>query len=397
MLRVPRFQSFAWQGLRSLGCASGIYRSFSYSTFRNSHQFSQIPSQSPDHQSQYERFFRYSSGCWLWDEEEQMRLRYAPFDVQRLQHLAAAAVGARTCIAMAKTAEGDYSKSFRLTMDNGATVIAKISRPFEAPEYYTTASEVATMDFVRSVLNIPTPHVYAWSADSANSVGVEYILMAELEGSPLEEIWDQLPLEERIPILDDLVAVEKKLSSVFFNRYGSIYFASDNVPGAVPAEITGDVPAEAKDQFMQRYSIGPVTDTDFWRKERAAMETDRGPWKHPLEYLLALASCQEQWIVRHASANTPSNVCAYSAAQYSPAAHLSLLQKFRPYLLPDEPATTTAPMIWHTGIHPGNFFVKDGRITGITNWHEVWARPLILQSSTPRGAVLRGEDLRTAA
>lgn len=77
-----------------------------------------------------------------------MRLRYAPFDVQRLQHLAAAAVGARTCIAMAKTAEGDYSKSFRLTMDNGATVIAKISRPFEAPEYYTTASEVATMDFV---------------------------------------------------------------------------------------------------------------------------------------------------------------------------------------------------------------------------------------------------------
>lgn len=164
---------------------------------------------------------------------------------------------------------------------------------------------------------------------------------------------------------------------------------------------------------MQRYSIGPVTDTDFWRKERAAMETDRGPCmsthilgvlyvlivtgKHPLEYLLALASCQEQWIVRHASANTPSNVCAYSAAQYSPAAHLSLLQKFRPYLLPDEPATTTAPMIWHTGIHPGNFFVKNGRITGITNWHEVWARPLILQSSTPRGAVLRGEDLRTAA
>lgn len=69
------------------------------------------------------------------------------------------------------------------------------------------------------MLNIPTPHVYAWSADSANSVGVEYILMAELEGSPLEEIWDQLPLEERIPILDDLVAVEKKLSSVFFNRY----------------------------------------------------------------------------------------------------------------------------------------------------------------------------------
>lgn len=127
--------------------------------------------------------------------------------------------------------------------------------------------------------------------------------MAEVEGSLLEEIWDQLPLEERIPILDDLVAVERKLSSVFLNRYslcpdsifilsllfyvdlnrfGSIYFASENVPGAVPVEITGVVAADANDHVKQRYSISPVTDADFWRKERATMEIDRGPCMFPI-------------------------------------------------------------------------------------------------------------------
>lgn len=145
MLRVTPFQSCAWPRLRSRGFVPSVCRRFSCSSFKNTNDFSPIAL----NQSQYEHFFRYTSGRWLWNEEEQLRLRYTPFEVQRLQHLAAAAVGARTCLTMTKTAEGDYSKTFRLTMDNGATVVAKISRPFEAPGYYTTASEVATMEFVR--------------------------------------------------------------------------------------------------------------------------------------------------------------------------------------------------------------------------------------------------------
>lgn len=33
-------------------------------------------------------------------------------------------------------------------MDNGKNVIARIPHPIAGPEYYTTASEVATMEFV---------------------------------------------------------------------------------------------------------------------------------------------------------------------------------------------------------------------------------------------------------
>lgn len=47
-----------------------------------------------------------------------------------------------------KFREGQYNKVFQLVMDNGAEVVAKIPNPNCGPAYYTTASEVATVDFV---------------------------------------------------------------------------------------------------------------------------------------------------------------------------------------------------------------------------------------------------------
>lgn len=101
-----------------------------------------------------------------------------------------------------------------------------------------TASEVATMDFVRilpscielhvtltrwqarSVLGIPTPKVYTWSADVNNPVGAEYIIMEEAPGIKLENIWDDLSLEQKIDIMKDLVFLEKKMLSVSLDRSG---------------------------------------------------------------------------------------------------------------------------------------------------------------------------------
>ena len=99
--------------------------------------------------SPYEEFFRYTSGRWVWDEEQQLRHRFRRFNVPELQRVAAASVRARECVSMRKLAEGSFNKVFRLIMDNGRVAIARIPNPNAGPAYYTTASEVATMDFVR--------------------------------------------------------------------------------------------------------------------------------------------------------------------------------------------------------------------------------------------------------
>ena len=112
---------------------------------------------------QYLDFFRYTSGRWLWDEEQQLLDRYKAFNVPELQQVATRCVGANACISMTKLGEGSYNKVFRLTMDNGSVVVVRIPNPNAGPAIYATASEVATMDFVseisplaRSILTSPT-------------------------------------------------------------------------------------------------------------------------------------------------------------------------------------------------------------------------------------------------
>jgi hypothetical protein len=103
---------------------------------------------SSDSSSPYEDFFRYTGGRWLWDEENQLRKRYHRFNVLELQRLAATSVNAQACVSMTKLAEGRYNKVFRLLMDNDIVVIARLPNANCGPSFLTTASEVATMEFV---------------------------------------------------------------------------------------------------------------------------------------------------------------------------------------------------------------------------------------------------------
>lgn len=46
-----------------------------------------------------------------------------------------------------------------------------------------------------------------------------YIIMEEAPGTKLEDVWDHLPLEDRIVIMKDLLLIENKLLSVSFSWY----------------------------------------------------------------------------------------------------------------------------------------------------------------------------------
>lgn len=49
---------------------------------------------------------------------------------------------------MTKVGEGAYNRIFRLEMDNGSKVIARIPYSTPGPRFKAVASEVATMEFV---------------------------------------------------------------------------------------------------------------------------------------------------------------------------------------------------------------------------------------------------------
>lgn len=91
---------------------------------------------------------RFTSGRWLWNEKQQLACRHVTFDLSALPQLAASAVGSQSCTHVLKISEGQHSKVFRLTMDDGREIIAKLPNPNAGRPHFTTASEVAAMDFV---------------------------------------------------------------------------------------------------------------------------------------------------------------------------------------------------------------------------------------------------------
>ncbi|KAI9051775.1 hypothetical protein LZ554_004042 [Drepanopeziza brunnea f. sp. 'monogermtubi'] len=311
--------------------------------------------------SAHEDFFRYTSGRWLWDEESRLSERYLRFNVCELKRIAAESVKAQSCKSMTKLTEGRSNRVFRLVMDNGSVAIALIpmlngGRLAQKP----TASEVATMDFARTVLNIPAPKVFAWSMDSGNSVGTEYVIMEEAPGTQLQDVWETQDISQKEEIVQALVNIEKKLLSVSFTQYGNIYFASDAFPGCEAAEVIGDLPPELKVAIEERFVIGPVVARGFYKGERASMAIERGPWKSPYDYLKAIANREIAWLSSFASLRPSHNPFSASEAPKSPSSHISLYEKFLrviPYLLPQKTELSRSSL-WHWDMHFSNVFVE---------------------------------------
>jgi hypothetical protein len=74
-------------------------------------------------------------------------------------------------------ADGGFNKVFLLTANDSRGVIARIPTPIASPPRYTTASEVATMSFLRVILGLPVVEVLAYSTLADNIFGVEYIVL----------------------------------------------------------------------------------------------------------------------------------------------------------------------------------------------------------------------------
>lgn len=100
-----------------------------------------------------EAFNRFTSGRWLWNERQQLAGRHVKFDLSTLLQQAASAVGSQSCSHVLKISEGQFNKVFQLTMDDGLEIIAKLPNPNAGRPHFTTASEVATMDFVWPTFN----------------------------------------------------------------------------------------------------------------------------------------------------------------------------------------------------------------------------------------------------
>jgi hypothetical protein len=140
-----------------------------------------------------------------------------------------------------------------------------------------TASEVATMDYVRNYLGLPVPKVIAWSSQAAtNGIGAEYIIMETAQGVQLSNVWGDLDARKKKDIVNSIVSAEQKLLDAKFSQYGSLYYKSD-IPQADRAPRLYADASRPDDGSEARFCIGPTANRNFYEDERADMDLGRGP------------------------------------------------------------------------------------------------------------------------
>lgn len=201
-----------------------------------------------------------------FDEQEQLARRYVHFNVAALKQVVALALN-RECVHMSKLTEGGFNKIFVLTMEGGDQVIARIPSPIAGTPGHTTASEVATMDYLRNHLAIPVPRVIAWDyrTDKDNAVGAEYIVMEKIEGDILASRWNSLSSQELGEVIQEIVRFESRILMTRFPKYGSLYYTDYVEQRFRDCEIKG------------RFCVGPIATKIFWDDKRSQLKLDRGP------------------------------------------------------------------------------------------------------------------------
>jgi hypothetical protein len=198
------------------------------------------------------------------------------FNIQELKSLAAASVSRNpTHIAhLQKLAEGGFNRTFLVSFHDGFEMVARIPYLTTEPRNLLVASEVATMDYLRSY-GMPIPKVFGYSATSENAAGTEYIFMEINAGTNLGNIWFELGEKARMTVVRRLVELEARLFSLKLPASGSIYYSRDLDASSDRVEIDG-----GSSSSNGSFCIGPDTTLALWFGNRLALDVFRGPCEY---------------------------------------------------------------------------------------------------------------------
>ena len=309
------------------------------------------------------------------------------FNVEALQHVVETSVGKEhgRVVSMKKLAEGGFNRIFDLVLQDGFEVIAKIPYHIAKPDYFATASEAATLAFLR-LKGIPVPEVYSYCATAENPVGTEYLLLEKAPGVCVASKWTSLQDLEIRRLAHSFVELEKKLFQIPFRASGSLYFKND-IPSSLQAPLYEEEHATEERQFC----IGPIADYMFWYGRRAGLKLNRGPWKSHIEYLQSIAQKEIAWTKLYGKPMEPDfpHNDMELGVQY-PKDYLKLLEDYQsltPHLLPKDPAHPfNKPTLRHPDLTPGNIFVspESGRISCLIDWQHTVIQPQLLVAGYPR-------------
>lgn len=360
-----------------------------------------------------EEFFSSTSSRWLRHPERNRALRYQKFNVDALKNTVASSTGTDSVVDFHKLAEGRSNRIFQVRLSSGHNVIARIPTPLAGTPHLVTASEVATMRFLRDRLGLPqVPRIISWSSHAAATpVGAEYILMDVADGVELKKVWHTLSVEQKVRVVYQWIQFERKvISAIRGDGYGSIYYRND-----IPAKHALDLHLAGAKDPDPHFVLGPaMSPPAFWEAEYdtpSDLNLDRGPcMSHAFcytiithihlgpniaAYLRSMSNTERTWIQRFSE--RPSR---QYAAPWEPPAHLKnpsdhirlldMYDKVAHYFIPGD-RDFLRPTLTLLDSNAGNIFISkealdcDGsvEISAVIDWQHTAVLPSYLCTSLP--------------
>ncbi|EME39385.1 hypothetical protein DOTSEDRAFT_91755 [Dothistroma septosporum NZE10] len=315
----------------------------------------------------------YTSGRFLFNEQQRLQERRQAFNVHELANVICGAISrpVEDLSSLEKFAEGGFNRILQATFNDGREILARL--PFIPRLLYDILWQQG----------LPVPKVLEYSADSHNSVGIEYLLLEKLPGRPLGDRWFSLENKVVVKVVKQIVDLEQQYVSLRLPASGSLYHAKD----LGEHETSVPLPGSTEDTDIV---VGPIASYAWEYRERARLGVDRGPWQDFSSCFEAggrreLAFCKEYGQPR-------LNVDRYLREldnlelQY-PSYHAVLLNDFlRMVLILAIPSGSSfaRPTLRHPDLSPNNILVNDDNdIVGIIDWQHTIVLPLALCAGIP--------------
>ncbi|KAL2800612.1 hypothetical protein BJX66DRAFT_321573 [Aspergillus keveii] len=227
---------------------------------------------------------------------------------------------------------------------------------------------------------LPIPNVLDWSDDSSNPVGAEYIIQQHATGVRRHQIWPTMNSEQHMLCTKALSRAVRKMASLDFPAYGSLYFAN------TPIDTSTKVAVKAG------FCIGPNCNPTMWNRHPRELElyggpsSNRGPWKDLTSYCLGWLLVITQEPLSQDSLPHQGTVQEYIHLLKTGEQVLKMLVQGKRI------QDAAVPTLLHADFHMKNIFVSPEDptvITGLIDWQSTAIEPaFIYANETPDFAAL---------
>ena len=278
----------------------------------------------------------------------------ANFNLLSLLKAVIDAIKEKSCPAIQLLGFGITNKAYLLTFANGREVIARIPHG----RIYMKSrleSEVGAMLYAKQKLPLKwsrlIPTVYAWNSDPNNDIGLPYVIIEKMEGTPLSIAGNSLTMKQRTSLAKQLAQFTCALRTIGseFNKIGGVFFEKGE------------------------FHIGPLT-RNWGNDRRQGPEMDTGPWSSTREFCLDQVHQRlREWQVYHYP-----RIDAYGDFKQvnvdTVFNFLCDLASLVPKIVPENRSSFS---LVHTDLNSGNILIdtKNATLSGIVDWEAAGILP----------------------